>query len=289
MCTAASLAQNIGVRIFASQDLAARIERAECGLLAGGVAAAQARDPHGGFVAEPIAGGVATWCGADSPLNKVAGLGFAGPLDPDAWEAIEDAFDERAAIVRVEVSTLADPSIAEYLTRQGYALIGFENVLGIPLPATLARTSWPDIAIDPVRDDEAAAWLDVVVDGFAAPDDQGVPSHESYPRDVMAAAITDVTAGAGVVRYLARYDGHVAGGASLRMDGGVAQLTGAATLPAYRRRGIQTALFTRRLHDAASAGCNIAVVTTQPGSKSQQNAQRQGFDLLYTRAILVAD
>ena len=32
---------------------------------------------------------------------------------------------------------------------------------------------------------------------------------------------------------------------------------------------------------------DIAVVTTQPGSKSQQNMQRQGFDLLYTRAILL--
>jgi hypothetical protein len=30
-----------------------------------------------------------------------------------------------------------------------------------------------------------------------------------------------------------------------------------------------------------------AVIVTQPGSKSQQNAQRRGFDLLYTRAILV--
>jgi hypothetical protein len=42
-----------------------------------------------------------------------------------------------------------------------------------------------------------------------------------------------------------------------------------------------------RLADAATAGCGIAVVTTQPESKSQQNVQRQGFDLLYTRAILV--
>ena len=33
--------------------------------------------------------------------------------------------------------------------------------------------------------------------------------------------------------------------------------------------------------------CDVAVITTQPGSKSQQNAQRQGFDLLYTRAVLV--
>jgi hypothetical protein len=45
-------------------------------------------------------------------------------------------------------------------------------------------------------------------------------------------------------------------------------------------------LFTR-LSVAAAAGCDVGVITTQPASKSQQNAQRSGFDLLYTRAILV--
>ena len=39
--------------------------------------------------------------------------------------------------------------------------------------------------------------------------------------------------------------------------------------------------------ELAAAGCDVAVIITQPGSKSQQNAQRQGFDLLYTRAVLV--
>jgi hypothetical protein len=39
--------------------------------------------------------------------------------------------------------------------------------------------------------------------------------------------------------------------------------------------------------DFAAAGCDVAVVTTQPGSKSQQNVQRRGFDLLYARAVLV--
>jgi len=79
----------------------------------------------------------------------------------------------------------------------------------------------------------------------------------------------------------------IAGGARLRMAEGIAQLTGAATAPAHRRRGVQTALLSARLADAAAAGCDIAVVTTQPGSKSQRNVQRQGFDLLYTRAVLV--
>jgi GNAT superfamily N-acetyltransferase len=78
-----------------------------------------------------------------------------------------------------------------------------------------------------------------------------------------------------------------AGGAEFRIDGGVAQLAGAATAPEHRRRGVQTALLSARLVEAASAGCEVAVITTQPGSKSQQNAQRRGFDLLYTRATLV--
>ena len=43
----------------------------------------------------------------------------------------------------------------------------------------------------------------------------------------------------------------------------------------------------RRRADGAGFVIPIAVVTTQPGSKSQQNVQRRGFDLLYTRAVLV--
>ena len=91
-------------------------------------------------------------------------------------------------------------------------------------------------------------------------------------------------------RTLALRDGVMAGGASVRLaEGGVAQFTGAATLPAHRRHGVQTALLAARLADAAAAGCDIAVVTTQPGSRSQHNVQRSGFELLYTRAILVMD
>jgi GNAT superfamily N-acetyltransferase len=92
---------------------------------------------------------------------------------------------------------------------------------------------------------------------------------------------------AGVVRYVALRDGVIAGGADMWMAGGVAQLGGAATSPAHRRRGIHTALISARLADAAAHGCDIAVITVQPGSKSQQNAQRRGFDLLYTRGVLV--
>jgi N-acetylglutamate synthase-like GNAT family acetyltransferase len=113
-----------------------------------------------------------------------------------------------------------------------------------------------------------------------------VPSHEEFARDVVERAERDLVA-AGVTRYIALCDGVVAGGATLHIAEGVAQLTGAATAPAHRRRGVHGALLSARLADAAAAGCDIAVVTTQPASRSQQNVQRRGFDLLYARAVLV--
>ncbi len=149
----------------------------------------------------------------------------------------------------------------------------------------------PDIgaAIDVSVADEADrdAWLDVIVAGFASPDEQGVPSHEEFSREVMDRTVGDMANPSGLARYLAYRDGAVASGASLRVCDGVAQLCVAGTMPAHRRRGVQSAVLATRLADAACQGCDIAVVATQPGSKSQQSVQRQGFELLYTRAILV--
>lgn len=86
--------------------------------------------------------------------------------------------------------------------------------------------------------------------------------------------------------YLARRNGQIAGGGSIRHTAGIAQLCGASTLPNHRRNGVQAALLGARLADAARAGCELAVVTTLPGSRSQHNVQRQGFSLLYVRAVM---
>jgi len=273
--------------LFASVALAARIERAECGLLASGVEVAGRRRPDEGAFALPIAGGVATWARRESPLDKVAGLGFAGVPDDAELDAVERAFAERDTPVRVELATLGDPAVATALGRRGYLPAGFENVLGRPLEATPAPAAPAGISVSRSDEAELSLWLDVVVDGFAHPDEQGVASDEEFPREVLERVIGDLSRGAGFGRYLARRDGEPAGGAGLRVDQGVAQLCGAATLPAHRRCGIQSALLAARLAAAASAGCDLAVVTTQPGSKSQQNAERQGFALLYVRAVFV--
>jgi ribosomal protein S18 acetylase RimI-like enzyme len=269
--------------VFCSTALAERIERAEHGLITTGTEAARCRDDDG-FVM-PIKGGAACFAGENSPFNKVVGLGFGGvPQDTD-FDEVERAYSAVGSATQVELAHLADPTIAALLTGRGYALVGYENVLGRPLDGAADRIVPPGVEIRPSGDDEFETWLDVVVDGFAQPDTQGVASHEEFPRDMIAAATRDMAA-AGATRYVALHDGVIAGAASVRMADGIAQLTGAATVPAHRRHGIQTALLAARLADAATR-CDIAVVTTAPGSKSQENVQRRGFQLLYTRAILV--
>ena len=272
--------------LFCDAALARRIERAEAQLVAEASKAARRRGADAGGFVIPIAGGVASFAEESSPFNKVAGLGFGGVPDAAALGEIERAFAAHGAPVQVELANLADSEIGAFLTGRGYRLVSFENVLGRGLAGELQRVLPPGIKVRPSGDDELETWLGVVVDAGLHPDTEGLPSHEEFPREALARAERDL-ATAGVIRYAALRDGIIVGGASLRLAEGIAQFTGAATSPAHRRRGIQTALLSARLADAAAAGCDIAVVTTQPGSKSQQNVQRRGFDLLYTRAVLI--
>jgi GNAT superfamily N-acetyltransferase len=147
------------------------------------------------------------------------------------------------------------------------------------------RVEPPGVEVRPSGDEEFGAWLEVVLDAVAHPDTVGLPWLEEFPRQVLENAERDIAA-AGARRYLALVDGVPAGGATMGIRDGIAQFS-AGTAPAFRRRGVQSALLAARLADAAADGCELAAVTVQPGSPSQRNVQRRGFDLLYTRAVLI--
>lgn len=280
--------------LFADSVLARRIEHAETRLTTDVAAIVDKRAPRSVFVAA-LAGGAAVHLGYDAPFNKLIGLGLKGPLTPDdeaALAAIEREFARRLTPLQAEVCTLADSSVVRLLSRRGYALLGFENVLGMQLGSAAGLEAEERPPLGATTTHVAAAefdpWMETVLSGFSHPD--AVPvgeSHESFPRAALEKAMADLARASGFTRYLTRIDGEMVGGAGLRICEGVAQLCGSATLPAYRRRGVQTALLRHRIRDARRSGCDVAVITTQPGSKSQQNAQRRGFALLYARAILV--
>jgi len=271
--------------VFASASVAKRIERADATLVAEfGRAAARRLGSEEVFISD-LAGGMAVAAGPGAPFSKVAGLGFE-PIDVSILDIIEQAFARTATPVRVELTSLANPEVGVLLTRRGYVLHGFENVLAKSLPAE--QPAMTEVSVARIADSESAQWVDVLAASFAEPDTFDGPSvEEPVDRAALDAVFGQISEVKGLVRYFGWRNNAVAGGAAMRISDGVAQLCGAATLPAHRRRGVQTALLQHRLADAGRAGCDMAVVITQPGSVSQQNVQRQGFELLYARAILI--
>jgi ribosomal protein S18 acetylase RimI-like enzyme len=270
--------------MFTTPSMAARIDRAE-GQLCAGFTAGAAADPGLGSFTMPVAGGLAVFVAVGSPVNKMIGIGFDGPPDEGELAAVEARFAALGAPLQAEVSVLAAPETHAILIRRGYEPRGFENQMGraiVDFSAPLAD----GVRVDRIGtvDDE---WMGVMVEGFTHPDVGGVggdalPDAEHARRDLLSTSRIP-----GFCAYKAYLGGVVAGAAAIRVDAGIAQLAGAATLPALRRRGIQTSLLRARLADAARNGCDIAVVTVQPASKSQENVQRQGFSLLYARQLLV--
>ena len=280
--------------LFATTSLAARIERAEAAVVRD--FAERARAAGRDVLIEPIGGTHAVYGGPGEPFNKVVGLGLNGVVDEDSLARLEAAYDARRAEIRVEQCSLADPAVAVLLTRRGYELIGYENVLGLALtPAVvdhLTRAVQEDagqgIAIERARPEQMQVWIETAIDGFLAPDQfDGPPPTETFDRETLRGVYADYSAAPGTVMYFASREGEIAGVGSARAADGLALMSGAATLPAHRRRGVQSALLRARLLDVATTGCDLAVVTTEPASKSQQNVQRAGFALLYPRAILL--
>ncbi len=274
--------------LTASATLARRIDHTELTLVTGMAESARAAG-----VADvrvwPIGGSAAVLSEPGSPFNKLIGLGFGDEVDLAALDLIEREHAARHACVQVEFSTLGDPAVTRLLTSRGYRLVGFENVLARRLDRTEAPPATA-IAVSPIDAGESATWTQTLTTAFLHPDVfDGPASHESFDRAALERAYDVFGAVPGVERLLARIGESVAGGASLYMRDGIALMCGAATLPDFRRRGVQSALLHARLDRARQAGCDLAVVTTQPGSKSMANVQRVGFELVYARAILVKE
>jgi hypothetical protein len=145
-----------------------------------------------------------------------------------------------------------------------------------------------DITIGRAQVHDLPTWRDTSIDGFMHPDSfDGPPPTESFDRETLRGVFEHSTLTPDVVAYLAWRGGQIAGAGAVRISEGLAQMAGASTLPSQRRRGVQSTLLRARLVEAAHAGCDLAVTCTEPASKSQANMQRAGFELLYSRAVLV--
>jgi hypothetical protein len=281
--------------LFADHSLALQLEQAEAWNNAEYAAAWKRTYPSSGAVAEDVGGGVAVFTGADSPVTQVIGLGLRAPVPSAQIDHLERFFSSRGASTRILVCPLADPGLLPELGARGYRPAEFENVMARPLtlaapvqpaadrpawsPApTQAEAGFSGLTVRPVDRGEEEAYARMVADGFAAPAEPtalevvlgGIPL--AMDRTIcLVASLDGVPAGAGAV--------------SLYRD--VAVLFSDSTLLPHRGHGVQSALLRERLAIAMEHGCRWACAGCEPGDRSQHNMERLGFQVAYTKVMMV--
>jgi GNAT superfamily N-acetyltransferase len=261
-----------------SIELARRIELAEAQAAVGGAETMRRLRPDRGAAVEQIGGGLAIYCGANSPATQAVGIGLDGPVNEEEFDRLENFYRSRSEPVRVETCPLAGASLIGHFGKRGYCVTEFSNVSVLALDGGCGAQNLPGpppgVVIEEVGHEQIDLWTLTVTQGFAE-------NGRVVPEIVEVMKMFALSAG--VECYLARVEGKVAGGATLAIRDGVAGLFGASTLPAFRKRGVQTALLHARLERAAEAGCDLAVCLAQPGSSSERNIVRRRFTVLYTR------
>jgi GNAT superfamily N-acetyltransferase len=257
-------------------DLARELELAEAQAAVGCADGMIAMQSNSEGAVGRIAGGFAVYCGAGNPVTQAVGLGLLGPVSAEEFNQLEAFYFSRNEPVRVETCPLADATLFEHYKERHYFVSEFSNVMVRPVldGAAMPSPTVPGIDIRLAGPDELDLWVMTVAQGFA----ENYPvTHEILSVMKMFAIVKNTQC------YLARIDGRVVGGATLAVRGRIAGLFGASTLPEFRNRGVQTALLYTRLRSAAEARCELAMSLAQPGSHSQRNITRLGFQTLYTR------
>lgn len=261
---------------FVDLEFARRLETAES-ILPDCVEALRRHDSSMPIAAEEIAGGLAFFGGLTYPANQIVGMGLYGEVTADDMDRVEHFFRSRGVPSTVVVSPLADMSLPALLGERGYRIAEFNSVLIRRINSEEPFEPPPGIVIERVTLRTVSPWMQAIAKGFSA--------QVSVPEDVFGG----FAALPGALAFLARIEDRVVGGCGGRIipEARIASLFGTATLPEFRQRGVQSGLIARRLHEAAKAGCEYAVVSTNPGSGSQRNMERRGFRVAYTKLVMM--
>lgn len=208
-------------------------------------------------------------------LNRVIHLGVEAPATEALVDGVIDVY-RRAGVPRffVQLSPYARPAaLPRWLAARGLVCYNhwmklYRGVDDVPAVDTALRV----VAVDAVG---AGDFARIVTGAFDMP---------AALEPWMAAAVGRP----GWRHYLACDGAEPVATAALYVDGEAGWMGFASTLPAWRRRGAQSALIARRLHDARALGCRYVVVETADDlpdrrAPSFHNLSRLGFRLAYRR------
>ncbi len=254
--------------------LSRRLELAEGQTCARHAEARRRLFPNSGADWMECAGAYAVFDGIDSPITQTFAVGILEELTPASLDAIESFYRERTAPVFHEVSPYAGIGTLAMLCARHYGPVEISNVLYRPVePPRHADQNQVQVRI--IGPDEAQLWAAISARAWSDGHPELLGSHLQLSAVSAAREQT--------LCFLAELSGTPGAAGALSLHEGVALFAGAATLPEFRRKGLQRALLRERMQYAFDHGCDVAMMVAQPGSDSQRNAERQGFQIAYTR------
>jgi len=204
-------------------------------------------------------GVVLTCWGSFGPaLNKVSVVRPAPPL-PRILELAEQFFGPEAGGFGIVVEADAGHPVEAELRAAGWKVFEDEPALvmpSIPMPRPLPA----GLEVKAVKDPQGRRDLmGVMAKGFGAPTSEG--GTELSPDAMDSFTPTTACALDPEVALLVGYvDGQPASAACLFMVGPIAGIAGVATVPAYRRRGLGTALTWQALREGVARGAACATL-----------------------------
>jgi ribosomal protein S18 acetylase RimI-like enzyme len=253
-------------------ELARAFERLEIRGMHDCVESARALVPGLGAAVVEFAGGAVAFAGVDSPLSQATGFGMEGPVSAGDVARVTEFYAARGSTPAVMVNPCADPSLGTQLAHAGYAPVEYENTLFAELLGMVGRR---DERIAETTD--FAGWAQASARAFLGTGD-APPADFALIGEIIASA-------SGVIPLEGRGEGGtVEATGAMGIEGEYAGLFASSTLPAFRRRGWQTALILDRVARACAAGVRYARASAGVGSASEANFRRCGFRVLYTRA-----
>lgn len=206
-------------------------------------------------------------------FNTVKGLRSS---DIEYIDDIVRFYRERARTAQFElVPGLADQRVLRSLAERGFYPSGSHASL-YAQPAAVNREPAPEaLRMEEIGASEFDAYAMIHCRGTGLPDD-GIPHVAANNRVLHQRP--------GWVFYMAYCEERPAAVGVMYVKGDVASFTFAATLPEYRRRGLQLSLLRCRLAEAARRHCGMAVSQCAFLSGSHRNMERAGMRIGYVRS-----
>jgi len=208
-------------------------------------------------------------------FNTVKGLTDG---DEQFVDQLIEFYSAREIPVRFELTPAhASPDLLAHLQQAGFYQTDFHTSLYGSLTQN-AVTVDERITIRGLESHEFDLFAKIYAQGFQMPSflQSGIAQnnailHDNHYWNFYLASVEDEPAGIGV----------------LFVKDGIATLAAAATVPHLRNKGVQNALIQQRIQHAATLHSGLVVGQAKFGSVSQNNMERAGLNIAYTKAIWV--